>query len=285
MGVKALSMAAPAALAALFALGAAEARPSRVVSIHLCADQLLLRLADAGQIAAVTHLAADPARSYMAVRARGVPITNGLAEQVIALGPDLVLAGVYSARETVRILDRLGVRVLDLDLPQDFRAIRKQIGRVARALEQGPRGERLIAEMDGRLARIRVRRAARRPLAANYQPNGYSMGPGTLEHVILAAAGLENLTARLGLGRVGQIPLERMIAARPDVVVFTAAAGREPSLGRQLLAHPAFRHATQGARILTLPRRLGACGSWYTAEAVEWLLRRTRNLAKGKLGS
>ena len=274
-----------AALALLFAVGAAAARPSRVVSIHLCADQLLLRLAAPGQIAAVTHLAADRAQSYMAQRARGVAITNGLAEQVIALRPDLVIAGVYSARATVRILERLGVRVLDLDLPQDFSAIRKQIHRVARVLGQGKRGERLVAEMDDRLGRIRVTGAPGRPLAANYQPNGYSMGPGTLDHVILAAAGLENLAVRLGFGRVGQIPLERMIAARPDVVVFNAAADREPSLGRQLLAHPAFRRAAAGARILTLPRRLWACGTWYTAEAVEWLWRRTRGLGNGDPGS
>jgi hypothetical protein len=71
---------------------------------------LLLRLADRDQIAAVTHLAADPGQSYMSDRARGLGITNGLAEQVIALRPDLVLAGVFSARVTVRLLERLGRR-------------------------------------------------------------------------------------------------------------------------------------------------------------------------------
>ncbi len=211
----------------------------------------------------------------MADRARGLNITNGLAEQVIALRPDLVLAGVFSARVTVRLLERLGIRVLDMGLPQDFPAIRRQIRRVAASLGQQARGNRLIAEMDDRLAGIPAVSRRDRPLAANYQPNGYSMGPGTLEHVIMDAAGLDNLAARLGFGRVGQVPLERMIAAAPAVVVFSAAADEQPSLGRQLLRHPAFRRAFSGARILNLPRRLWACGTWYTAEAVEWLHRRT----------
>ena len=35
-------------------------KPSRIVSLDLCTDQLLVELVDRGRIAAVTHLAADP---------------------------------------------------------------------------------------------------------------------------------------------------------------------------------------------------------------------------------
>jgi iron complex transport system substrate-binding protein len=50
-----------AALLALLALGPgpSRAQPSRVISLNLCTDQLLLALADPGAIASVTYLARD----------------------------------------------------------------------------------------------------------------------------------------------------------------------------------------------------------------------------------
>jgi len=260
---------------------AAMERPNRVVSIHLCTDQLLLRLADRSQILAVTHLAADRGQSYMADHAKGVPITNGLAEQVISLKPDLVLAGAFSARATVQILRRLDVRVVDLPEPTNFDEIRALIRRTANALGQRKRGENLIAEMNRRLASVGPVDQSTRLLAANYQPNGYTNGPGTLEHSVLAAAGLQNLAERLGFRATGQITLEAMIAAAPDVLLFNAAAADGPSLGWALTRHPAFRHIAKRARLLFPPRRLWTCGSWFTAEAVTWLRRRTRQRPRG----
>ncbi len=55
---------------------AAPGRPSRIVSLNLCADELVLRLADREQIAAVTYLASDPRGSTVAAEATGVPITR-----------------------------------------------------------------------------------------------------------------------------------------------------------------------------------------------------------------
>ena len=48
----------------------AKAAPERIVSLNLCADQMLLALADRGQIAALSHLATDPGISAAAEAAR-----------------------------------------------------------------------------------------------------------------------------------------------------------------------------------------------------------------------
>ena len=45
--------------------------PSRIVSINLCADELLLSLADANQIAALSPYAVDEDLSFMASEATG----------------------------------------------------------------------------------------------------------------------------------------------------------------------------------------------------------------------
>ena len=57
----------PAVLAALVAcVAGAAAEPRRVVSFNLCADQLVLALADPGQIAGLSPYARDPGLSAAA---------------------------------------------------------------------------------------------------------------------------------------------------------------------------------------------------------------------------
>ena len=47
---------------------AAGPGPERVVSMNLCADELVLRLADPAQVAAVTYFARDPRGSTVAAK-------------------------------------------------------------------------------------------------------------------------------------------------------------------------------------------------------------------------
>lgn len=260
------------ALAALPA--GAAGRPARVVSINLCADQLVLRLADRAQIASVSWLAAEPRRSAMARAVGDLPLNRGTAEEVIRHDPDLVIAGRHSARPAVAALRRLGHRVLDLDLPADFAAVGAQIRRVARALGQPARGAALIATMERRLARLKppaARRDARRPVAVFYQPYGFASGPGSFEHALLTAAGFDNLARRLGLGALGHVPLERLIAARPDVIVNWSGADARPSLARDTYRHPALRRLAPPIPVAVLPALLWSCASWYSVAAVERL--------------
>ena len=73
-------------------MASADPKPTRIVSINLCSDQLLLQLVGHKRIASVTYLAADPTISYSANRAVGLVKNHGLAEEVVALNPDLILA-------------------------------------------------------------------------------------------------------------------------------------------------------------------------------------------------
>ena len=55
--------------------------PRRIVSQNLCADPLLLDLADPGQIAALSPFARDPQLSAVASRAARFPISDGGGEE------------------------------------------------------------------------------------------------------------------------------------------------------------------------------------------------------------
>src|ERR1700721_4359183 len=76
-------------------MGRAAGRPQRIVSLNTCADQYLIALADKDQVAALTQFARDPGFSFYADRAKAYPVTQGQAEAVLALRPDLVITSPY----------------------------------------------------------------------------------------------------------------------------------------------------------------------------------------------
>jgi hypothetical protein len=76
-------------------------KPARIVSLNMCTDDLLLRLADPARIASVTWLSRAQRGSNVADIAARLPVNHGLAEEIIPLDPDLVIAGTFSTRTAV----------------------------------------------------------------------------------------------------------------------------------------------------------------------------------------
>lgn len=264
---------------ALFGPAMGAAAPSRVVSINLCADQLLVLLADRSAIASVSFLAADPELSYVADRVAGLPLNHGLAEEVLALAPDLVLAGTYGAGPTVALLRARGVPILQLDLTEDFAAIAAQTRLVAAALGHPERGEALLARMADLLAAGAPPDRAPRPTAMLYQADGFTAGAGTLADAVLTAAGFVNVAAAAGLDGYGYLPLERLVAAAPDVLIADPPPDRAPSLSEALLGHPALTRLGTATRRVEVPDGTLGCGGPYTAEAVAVLGQLRREVA------
>ncbi len=228
-----------------------------VVSLNLCTDQLLALLAPE-KIAGLTPLARDPAISYIADTAKAFPIVRPSAEAVLALLPDLVLAGPYGAQATIALLRERGVPVLQLGLPQSFGAIRTQLRQLADALGVPGRGEHLEQEMDALLDSVPVRLLPRTALF--WGARGQSSGPGSLADAVLAAAGYVDIGSGHAIG------LETLAAHPPDLLVVPETPAF-PSLATDLLSHPAVRPIPR----ITLPPALLICGGPWTALAVRLL--------------
>ncbi|MFY9290296.1 MAG: ABC transporter substrate-binding protein [Methylorubrum rhodinum] len=261
LALAALLAAVPAARAA----DTAEASV-RVVSMNLCADELVLRLADRDQVLAVTFLARDPRGSTVAEKAAGIPVTRGLTEEVVALRPDLVIAGAFTTRATVGMLKRVGAPVLELGVPTDLDGVRTQIRQVAEALGHPERGEAMVAELDARLAAVTP---APRPLRALVmRPNAFTVAPGGLGDALIRAAGLVNVAAEIGRDRFGQVPLEAAALANADLIVVDEGAPGLPSLADTLLHHPVFRALARKGRTVAIPNRFWTCPGPQVAEVV-----------------
>lgn len=233
-------------------------KPVRIASLNLCGDELLLRLADRDHIASITFLAAEPGSSNVADLARGLPTNRGLAEEIVPLEPDLVITGAFTTRATSDLLRRLGVPVLELPMPATLDEAYGQIRQVAARIGEPARGEAMIARIQAGIAALPASPAPART-AVVLRPNGFTAGKGSLADDLMARAGLDNLAARLPADKFGQLPLEEVVVAHPDVLVVDTDPAAPPSLAESLLDHPALRPFAEQGRTVALPARLWAC--------------------------
>lgn len=251
----------------------AAAKPARIVSLNLCTDELVLRLADRDHIASVTWLSRDPRNANMAEAARAVGVNHGLAEEVLAARPDLVIAGTYTTRSTVALLKRAGLPVHEFGVPGNLAEMRSQITEMAALLGEEERGTRLITEIDERLAAIAARRTATHPRTLVLRPNGFTVGRGSLVDEILTTAGLDNIAADLGIESYGQIALETVALSKAQILILNDTPGGSPSLADEVLHHPLIAKLGTRLKLVPLPSRLWTCSGPSVLDAIALLAR------------
>ncbi|QCK85533.1 ABC transporter substrate-binding protein [Phreatobacter aquaticus] len=255
---------AGALLALMVQLSPGLAAPGRVVSLNLCADQLVLALADPGQIAALSPFATDRASSAAAEVAKAYPRTRGSAEEALALGADLVFLGPLDRMATSRLLDARGVQVERMAFPSSLDEAKTIIRRTARLLGHPERGEALAARLD---AALQV--TTGRVTALPYERRGYASGPRSMLGDAMERAGLAHAAPETGFG--GFVSLERVVALRPDVLVLNDPPARVADQGSALLVHPALARLYPSERRISVPAVLTVCPGPGLVEAVELL--------------
>ena len=248
----------------------AEAPPQRIVSLTVCADQLLLDLVSRDRIAALTYLAVDPTVSMRVDEARGLKGVHWLAEEILALQPDLVIAQEYSATAAVDVLRQLGYRVVLVPLATDFKGMRQAIRIMAEAVGDKPRGEAMIADFDKRLAAAQPQ-GPQRPRALAYDVNSFAASGGSLVDAALEAAGFHNMARDVTLGPGGRMPLEEVVADPPDLVVLPDTTDALRSIVTDNLRHPAFASIVASHQHIELPMPQWLCATPKIADAVEQL--------------
>ncbi|HEY6815006.1 MAG TPA: ABC transporter substrate-binding protein, partial [Croceibacterium sp.] len=154
-----------------------QAHPT-IVSLNPCTDAVLAEVAEPGQILAVSHYSHDPrATSLPLAEARRFRATGGTVEEVLALDPDLVVAGSFLPPATAQAFDRLGIRVETFGIVADLAENAAQIRRLAALAGHPERGEALLARIDAALAA--ARHEGPPVVALLWQSGGIVPGEGT----------------------------------------------------------------------------------------------------------
>jgi iron complex transport system substrate-binding protein len=237
--------------------------PKRIVSANLCADRLVVALADPDKVISLSYHASDPLLSTVLDRAATLPLNHADAEEIAAMHPDLVVFGVYSSGPAATMLKGLGIPVYLLAVPNSLEEVRGTIRDLALRLGVPERGERLVAEIDAGLAGLNRHHGGAR--AVVYSAGGWTYGAHSIDDDIFAHLGAANIATLAGIDGIGNLSLEQLIAFDPRLIVIEAIGGNEPSLAAQLLEHPVL--ASGGARRLEMPMKLWQCQDSSLVEA------------------
>lgn len=257
-------MIAPAAFLSLAACGqlageksddaAGSARSQRVVSLNLCADQLLVSLADKGQIAGLTRNADDPEMSAVAKQIAGLPLLGNAAEEILDIHPDLVVGMPTRRSAALGALQDQDFPALDLKSARNLDDIYASIHAIAKAVGHPARGEVMVADMQRQLADIGAVGQGR--VAAYYQRRGFMTGTGTLVDDLMGRSDLVNLATKLGKPSLAQVSLEEMVDAKPDFIIMESSTATISDQGSEMLHHPALASIPR----LYLPQAWTVCG-------------------------
>jgi iron complex transport system substrate-binding protein len=253
-----LALAAGLALLGAQSVDAASP-PRRIVSLNPCLDAILLDVADPGQIAALSRYSGDPAEFALADKARGFRHIHGDAGEIAALRPDLVLYSGMGAMELSAVLPRLKIASASFAVPATIAESFAQVRRVAALTGHPDRGEALVRRIDAALQAAAPAPGEPRLSAVVFEYRGQVSGPHTLMDELMRRAGFVNAAPRYGLSRTADLPLERLVADPPQVLLSGSLQPGEPSWGDRVLSHPVLASLRSRMREESFPEPLLFC--------------------------
>jgi len=208
-------------------------RPT-IVSLNPCTDAVLAEVAGPGQLLAISHYSKDPRSSSMDARdAARFAATGGTVEEVLALDPDVVVAGSFLAPATRVALEDFGVDVVTFDIARDVAASQAQVRELAALAGDPQAGEALVARIE-RALRAAAPGSAEPVEVLLWQPGGIVAGERELVSDLLRRTGFANVAPARGLGQADYVALEEVVAAPPRVLLVAGseAGQRHPVLDR-----------------------------------------------------
>ncbi|MEZ5938071.1 MAG: ABC transporter substrate-binding protein [Hyphomonadaceae bacterium] len=265
----------------------APAKPQRIVSTNLCTDQMLLYLVEPERIISLTYLSwkndATPPRFRDALSR--IKPNHGLAEEVLRMDPDLVIAGAYSARFTTSLLRRLGKDVVEFEPDNSFDDMYADFRKMGDLVGERERAETLIRDFQTELARLEADSpAGDKPVYAAFEPNMGVVGKDMFLSEVVNAGGFQTLGEAMGFSGYRNLPIEQIVQLTPDLISTDPGYG-SPAMATDILRHPLMRRMTATIPELNIPPRYTNCPTPETLEAVRMLVEARKRLRAQPRGS
>lgn len=193
--------------------------PMRIVSLLPSSTETVCALRACNRLVGVDRFSDWPQQAKALPRVGG--LEDAQLERIVALKPDLVLAGPFA--RVVDRLEALGIPVLVLEA-KDLADIRRVLEVVARALGSPGEGEALWQQLNARIdaaaARVPIRLRGRR-VYFEVAPGPFAAGEVSFVGETLARLALGNIVPA-ALGPFPKLNPEYVVRARPDVVMASA---------------------------------------------------------------
>jgi iron complex transport system substrate-binding protein len=268
------------AAVAMIGNGAAAAELPRIASMNVCTDQLLLTLADPGQILGLSRYARDPLQSWAADDALRYRMLSGGAEDILVLRPDVVVASLFDKRATRELLKEKGLHLAEFGVPRSLDEVKDQIRQMGEITVHSDRAAAEIARLDAAMARARQTVAHKRYRVLPLSRRGWVSGSESLLSSLLTETGLFNAASELGVAFGGFASLESIVNLKPDFILVSDAGDTAEDDGRAFLLHPALERFYPPSKRIVIPDRLTVCGGVMLADALDVLIAELERVEK-----
>jgi iron complex transport system substrate-binding protein len=252
----------------------------RIASMNVCTDQLLVQLADPGQILGLSRYSRDAWQSFVADDARRYPALSGGAEDILVLKPDIVVASLFDKRSTRELLKANGLRLAELAVPRNLDEVKAQIRGMGEITGHPDRAAAAIARLDAAIARARRAVVDKHYSVLPLSRRGFVAGSDSLVSSLLTETGLLNAAGDLGVAAGGFASLEAIVNLRPDFLLVADAGDRAEDEGRAFLLHPALERFYPPQKRIVIPERLTVCGGVMLADALDLLVSELRRVER-----
>jgi iron complex transport system substrate-binding protein len=209
-------------------------RPAqRVVSLAPANTESLFAIGAGAQV-----IGRDETSDYPAT-AQSLPTIGGYSgfnlEEIVALHPDLVLAGGINTPELVASLEQLGLTVYFLPNPTTLEEMYTNLETVAKLTGHESETGALVVSLKNRVAVVdaKIKPLSSDPtvyyeLDATNPTKPYTAGPGTFVDLLIDRAGGKNIGAELSIP-YPQISLEQLVVINPNIIILGDSAYGETS--------------------------------------------------------
>ena len=260
-------------------------KPTRIASLSVGTDEILLDLVAADRIQMLTHWADDPSLSNVVDKAKAVPhrFKGGASESLLSCDPDLILVADYTSAENYQTLRDVGVNVYVYKTPSNLEEIKACIREVAAVVGEREQGEILVQNMERKMEVIQQQLG---PIPPEKQKSVLHVGAtgayytpkGTFRDVCRQAL-VKDATGVLDYGQTCLLSQEVIVSLNPDsfVIADWNYDGKNPpeALRDELLQNQSYSTTTAGKNgsVIAIPAAHLLSCSHYFVLAVEDMAR------------
>lgn len=241
----------------LFACGAG-AKPLRVVSLDMCADQYALALLPPDRILSLSPRARHQDSFYRA-RVGAIPLRRPTLEALLALKPDALVRTWGGDARLIKQAQAHGIKIIQINEISTFSEAEAEVKNVAAQLGVAQAGAREAHDMTAALAKVPVPERPRKVLY--YTPSGFSAGAATWVGQVIGATGHRLVASQPYFYYLSP---EMFLSEKADVYAlgfYEDAYAMRRAPGR----HPLVRARIERAAHVTIPSPMLACSAWYAA--------------------
>jgi iron complex transport system substrate-binding protein len=206
-----------------------QGTPQRIVSLAPSNTEILFAVGAGKQVVGRDSFSDYPAE-VKSIKDIGGSMGKYDTEAIVALHPDLVLAGEINTPELVNSLEQLGLTVYYLPNPTTLEAMYANLETVGQLTGHQSGAVALVNSLKLRVAAVdaRIKPLISLPtvyyeLDATDPTKPYTAGPGTFVDLLISRAGGTNIGRSL-TSQWAQISLEKLVVANPAIIILGDSA-------------------------------------------------------------